>query len=436
MSEERSRPTGPGGSDVIVVGAGIVGLTTAYELAGSGLTVRLIDKGKAAGLQSSRNWGFVRRQGCDPSEIDLVQSAASTWERLAEEIGPDLTLVKKGLVNLARTEPELTKYRTWLDTSSGTEAFGSRMISGEEATELVPWTAGRWAGGLYTPTDGHADPERAGAAVADAARRRGVIIEEQVTVTGLNIISDVVRGVHTSAGSRSADRVVIAAGAWSRKLLAPLGLRLPVRWIRATAARTVPLPRVTELAVHVPQVGFSQQNDGSVIFGSAAWSDYDIAIDTLGDLRLFLPNFARNRKMIRLHLNRVAFQDLRRRLPGGEPDPFDWPRMDNPPANVRKIELAHRHLTELVPDWSNSRIQRSWAGTVDVTPDALPVIERIADIDGLILATGMSSHGFGIGPGVGAAAAALVREQQVAFDLSPYRIGRFKEGAVKAHQHL
>lgn len=426
------------GTDVIVVGAGIVGVTTAYELASAGHSVRLIDKGRVAGLQSSRNWGFVRRQGCDPVEAELVQHASLTWDRLGEEIGPALTLVKKGLINLTPDEAGLSKYRDWLRASGGDTLFGSRMVGPDEVRDLLPHVTGEWAGGLLTPADGHADPTAAGPAIAAAARARGVVIEEDVTALEITTSGGRVTGLRTSAGRRAAGRVVVTAGAWSGKLLAPLGLKVPVRWIRATAARTTPAAQLTELAVHVPAVGFSQLADGSVIFGSAAWSDYDIGIDTLGNLRLFLPNFARNRKMIRLHLNEVAVQDVLRRLPRRDRDAirFDWPRMDEPPPNRKKIERAHRSLTALVPRWESSRIARAWAGTVDVTPDALPVVAAPPQYAGLVVATGMSSHGFGIGPGVAVVAAELVQGKQPSVDLEPFRIERFAEGPVRAHHHL
>jgi glycine/D-amino acid oxidase-like deaminating enzyme len=246
-----------------------------------------------------------------------------------------------------------------------------------------------------------------------------------------------VTGVLTPQGERPAGTVVCAAGAWTSRLLRPLGVRLPIRWIRATAARTVPAPALTDLAVATPGVGFSQAADGSVTFGSAAWSDYDIAFDTLGDLRLFLPNFVRNRRMIRLHLNRVLAQDLGRRLPAPlrRGEPFLWPRMDDPPPNVKKIRGAHATLQGVVPALRGTGIARMWAGTVDITPDALPVIGP-AGVDGLVLATGLSSHGFGIGPGVGRAVAELIAGGAAGIDLAPFRVERFAEARVRAHHHL
>ncbi|MFV0462079.1 MAG: NAD(P)/FAD-dependent oxidoreductase [Nostocoides sp.] len=428
---------GKSGADVVVVGAGIVGVCAAYELARSGVNVRLLDKGIVCDLQSSRNWGFVRRQGCDPLEVDLVQLAAQRWDQIGAELGPDLTLVRSGLVTVEEDEAGMDRHRAWLSQTGADDRFGTRLVGADEVRDLVPVLQGEWAGGLFTPTDGHADPAVAGRVIADAARRHGAVIEEGVTVTGITTAAGRVTGVSTSTGMVSASSVIVAAGAWTGSLLRPLGLSLPVRWIRATAARTTAAAPVTELAVHVPGVGFSQAHDGSVVFGSAAWSDYDIGIGTLGNLRLFLPNFARNRKMIRLHLNEVLLQDLRRRL-ARNPRPeerFDWPRMDDPPPNRHKIALAHQRLTAVVPGLAGSKIARAWAGTVDVTPDALPVVAPVEQYAGLVVAAGLSSHGFGIGPGVASVAVALATGDPAPVDIREFRLERFAEGPIRAHHH-
>ncbi|MFD5226750.1 NAD(P)/FAD-dependent oxidoreductase [Microbacterium sp. NPDC058342] len=426
------------GADVIIVGAGIVGVTAAYDLAGEGHSVLLLDKGPISDLQSSRNWGFIRRQGCDASEIPLAGMSSRIWDELRDDIGEASTVVKSGLVYLSPDAENLAKYRAWMEQTRADEVFGTQLLSPEDVRGLLPTITGDWAGGLMTPTDGHADPGVATREIAAAAARRGAKIETGVTVTGIRVSGGRVTGVDTTAGIRHASRVIVAAGAWSGRLTRPLGVRIPVRWIRATAARTNRVSRVTDLAVHVPSVGFSQTPDGSVIFGSAAWSDYDIAIDTLGDLRLFLPNFVRNRKMIQLHLNEVAFQDLGRRVTGATKGAalFDWRRVDDPPANRKKIEMAHRNLMSLVPEWKGSHIARMWGGTVDVTPDALPVISSAPDIEGLVLATGLSSHGFGIGPAVARAAVELATDKAPSIDLGDFRVSRFTEGPVQAHAHL
>lgn len=429
--------TGPR-DDVVVIGGGITGVTAAYYLARSGSRVRLVDKATVASHQSGRNWGFTRRQGCDPTEVALAQHASQCWDELGAEVGAELTLVKRGLINLAATESELAKYRQWLADSAGAQIFGSTLVTPEEVRTLLPAIAGDWAGGLYTAGDGHAEPAKATAAIGEAAEQAGATLELHTTVLGLHQSGGRVIGVRTTAGDRFADTVICAAGAWSSRLLRPLGVRLPVRWIRASAGRTGPAPLVTDLAVSTPGVGFSQGADGAVTFGTAAWSDYDLNVETLANLRLFLPNFARNRKMIRLHVNGVLLDDIRRRLARRSPahSAFHWPRVDDPTPNRAKVAGAHEALRRLVPKFADTTMTQVWAGTVDVTPDAMPVLGPVQGIDGLLLATGTSSHGFGIGPGVGQAVAELARTGTAPIDLAPFRLDRFHEASIRAHHHL
>lgn len=423
-------------SDVLVVGGGIAGVTSAYLLARAGVSVCLLEKGRIANSQSGRNWGFIRRQGCDPSEVPLVQYSSETWALIVDEVGPATTVKREGLVSLATSPERLETFRVWLEASNASSVFGTVLIGPDEAREIVPFVAGDWAGGLYTPTDGHADPGIATRAIGDAAAGRGVDVREGVTAHALSLEGDRVVGVETPGGRIMADSVIIAGGVWSQRLLRSAGIDLPVRLIRATAGRTHPVAPVTDLAVATPDVGFSQTPDGSLIFGTAVWSDYDITLDTLSNLRMFVPNFVRNRKMIRLHLNSMIFEDMGRRI--RPPDnPYDWGRIDDPPPNEVKIGKAFQSLQTALPGVDGVRMATSWAGTVDVTPDALPVAGGVSGVDGLYLATGLSSHGFGVGPGVARATVDLLLGTAPGVDLTEFSIDRFASGAgIKRHDHL
>lgn len=423
-------------TDVLVVGGGIAGVTSAYLLAQAGVSVRLLEKDTVANSQSSRNWGFIRRQGCDPSEVPLVQYSSETWAMMADEIGSATTVKREGLVSLAASSDRLETFRVWLEASNANSVFGTVLIGPEDARELVPFVAGEWAGGLYTPTDGHADPGIATRAIGDAAAARGADVSEGITAQALSLVGGRVVGVETSDGLIAADAVIVAGGVWSRRLLRSAGIHLPVRLIRATAGRTHPVEPVTDLAVATPEVGFSQAPDGSLIFGTAIWSDYDITVDTLSNLRMFVPNFVRNRKMIRLHLNSMLFEDMGRRIRPPE-NPYDWDRIDDPPPNEVKITRAFQSLHSALPGVAGVQMATSWAGTVDVTPDALPVAGGVPGVDGLYLATGLSSHGFGVGPGVARATVDLLLGVPPHVDLTEFSIDRFTSGAgIKRHDHL
>ncbi|HZP95759.1 MAG TPA: FAD-binding oxidoreductase [Candidatus Limnocylindria bacterium] len=430
MSEDRSPA-----ADVTIVGGGIAGTTAAYALAKRGARVRLIERRSIGAVQSGRNWGFTRRQGCDPLEVGLVQEAWCEWGKLAEEI-PDLGLVRRGLIGVADTEARMTQFRSWMKETNAAEIFGTRLVSSEDVRELVPALTGEWLGGMYTPDDGHAQPDKATQAIGTAAARAGATIELGTTVLGITRTGDCVTGVRTDRGDRPTGTVILAAGAWSGRLLRVIGIDLPIRWVRGTAAQTTPAAPITALSVSTPPVGFCQEEDGKIRFGTAAWADHDISLESLRHFRIFLPNYLKNRKMFRMHIDRFFVEDLVRRVPAPRRNPFDWPRVDEPPPSRPKIERAFRDLVRLIPSLQGARIDRMWAGYIDVTPDALPVIGPVKGVEGLLLATGLSSHGFGVGPAVGASVARLALGCAPSVDLAPFAFERFEHARIAPRAHL
>ena len=212
--------------DVFVIGGGIVGCAIAYHLARRGVRVVLAERNEVAWEQSGRNWGFVRQQGRDPAEVPLMMEANRLWRGLEAELGADVEWIQGGNLALAATPERLALMEGWLATA---RQFGldTRVLSPAFLTGLVPGLAGRWLGGLYTPSDGHAEPRKATWALAHAARRHGASLYERLGVEGVETAGGAVSGVITEAGSVRTRTIVCAAGAWSARLLRPLGVSSP-----------------------------------------------------------------------------------------------------------------------------------------------------------------------------------------------------------------
>ena len=147
----------PDTSDVVIVGGGIIGVAAAYYLARGGIGVTLCEKGRVAGEQSSRNWGFVRQQGRDPAEIPTIIESLRLWNGLAGEIGEDVGFTRAGALYLASTESQLARYEAWLEHARQYQ-LDTRLLSREEVRKVLPGSHGEWIGGLYTPSDGRAEP--------------------------------------------------------------------------------------------------------------------------------------------------------------------------------------------------------------------------------------------------------------------------------------
>ena len=132
-----------------MVGGGIVGCATAYYLARRGVRVTLLERGEVAGEQSGRNWGFVRQQGRDPSEVPLMVAANRIWRGLEQELDADIEWIQGGNLALAPTPERLALFEGWLPTARQS-GLDTRLVTPREIQDLLPGMAATWVGGLYT----------------------------------------------------------------------------------------------------------------------------------------------------------------------------------------------------------------------------------------------------------------------------------------------
>ena len=151
----------PAAADAVVIGGGIVGVAAAYGLARKGHSVALVEKGRVAGEQSSRNWGWCRQQNRDEREIPLVQRSLAMWGELAEEIGADLGFRRNGLVYVTDRPSDLADWEKRAEMARGYQVR-SEVLTAEGTRALAPGSTGRWIGGAHSPTDGRAEPLRPG----------------------------------------------------------------------------------------------------------------------------------------------------------------------------------------------------------------------------------------------------------------------------------
>ncbi|MBT5413873.1 MAG: FAD-binding oxidoreductase, partial [Rhodospirillaceae bacterium] len=293
--------------DVAIVGGGIVGCYAALHLAKAGHKVGLFEKGRIAGEQSSRNWGFVRLQGRDPAEIPLMIEGKRLWERLEAEIGETVDWRQGGNLVLADTKERLGQFEDWLAVAK-TFQVDSRMVTPAEAAEVVPGLrTDAVVGGLHTPSDGQAEPEKAAPAIAEAARRAGAHIETGCAVDRIEVADGRVTGLETESGPVRAGAVILCAGAWTKHMLRGVGVRMPQLWMRASVARTSPSGRDPMATGVWAGVAFRQRIDGSFNIAGGTQADHDIMADTLLDGISFLPLLRMHNQMLKLHFGAPFF---------------------------------------------------------------------------------------------------------------------------------
>ena len=418
-------------ADVVVVGAGIVGCATAYFLARRGLRTVVVERGTVHGEQSRKNWGFVRQQGRDPSELPLVVEANRLWRGLEAELDADVEWTQGGNLALAANAERMALFEAWLPAAREA-GLDTRLLTPRELSAVVPGLAGGWAGGLYTPSDGHADPAKATDALARAAVAHGASIHLGCAVQSVATRAGAVSGVVTERGEIGSSWVVCAAGAWSWRLARTLGLALPQRWVRGTVAQTTVAPPVTACAVWGPGVAFRQRRDGSFNVAAGGALDHDVTLDSLRQVRFFLPSFWKNKALFRFHVGRPLARSMIAALPGSPArrDPLVWDRGVEPVPNPDKVRRSLAELARVLPALPPLGIARSWAGVIDATPDLLPVLGEVSAPRGLVFATGFSGHGFAMGPVAGRLVSELIADGKASLDLGAFRFSRFAEGAI------
>lgn len=374
-------------SDAIVIGGGITGCATAYELSKQGVQVTLLERSHIHAMGSGWTLAGVRQSGRHPAELPLAREAIRRWETLSDELGADLEYLQNGNLRLALNEDEVSTIRKVVDDGN---AAGVPMeyLEAASARELAPEITDTIAGASICPSDGHANNLKTVQAYAEAARRQGVKIVEGVDVLSLATSSDAVTGVETTDGAYAADVVVVAAGIYAPRLLAPLGLELPLNIVHCPVAQTVPTDSFKlDQVLGVAGGGFAarQTADGAVRFigASIPWNED--------------PNSAANVGM-----------------------------------TVQQMDNMTRNAIAILPRLAELRIDRVWGGLIDSTPDVIPALDAVSSHPGLVVGAGFSGHGFGIGPISGEILANLAMYgKDVRFDLSPFRLSRFADGSVR-----
>ena len=368
-------------ADVVVVGAGISGAASAYELATAGLRVVLIDRYGPASMASGWTLAGVRQSGRHPAELPLARRAVSMWETLADRLGAPTHYRRRGNLRLARTPEELASLAAMVDDQRAA-GLDLSLLDAKEVAALAPAVSPAVLGASYCPTDGHADPQATVQAFVDAAVRAGAETRFGEDVLSIDVADGRVVGVTTSAGRIPAGRVILAAGVFGNRLLHPLGLSVPLRVRLVTAVRTAPTAPALDQVIGVANADCAGRQEVSGRFrftgGSTEWS--------------------------------------------GEIEDGPRPRV-RPPA--RGVSDAIRLFGGVVPAVLDAPVDEIWAGLIDQTPDALPVLQSVADPAGLVVAMGFSGHGFCLGPVTGQIAAAMAQDLPVDLPLDPFALSRF-----------
>jgi sarcosine oxidase subunit beta len=365
------------GYDVIVVGAGILGLATAYNARKRGASVVVLDKGATAYEASSRATGYLSLRGETPEESPLAQVAERLWDGLDEELGYPTEWTQKGRIWAAVTEREFAELQELYRSFERTD-IGFAFLDGQGLRAMIPSLTEACLGGIYTPRAGHANPQRTSQAFAWAFTDLGGEIREHTPVLGILTEGGRVRGVRTPQGEIHGARVALCAAAHNTLLLEPFGILFPLAPVRLEALVTTPMPPLFD--------------------------------------QCFIGNGLAIRQTRRGHLH----------MNGG---PYEWVDLDlvkeSPKPTTPVVRNILRRAVETFPVLKNTQCLRTWAGIIDLAPDQMTTIHLFDRPVGLLTAAA-SGHGFGMAPAVGVAMADLALDGATDLPIAQLSLDRFR----------
>ncbi len=415
----------PRRTDVVIIGGGIVGVSAAIHLAERGVPVVLCEKGRIAGEQSSRNWGWIRKTGRDLRELPLMVESARLWARLVPLLEEDIGYGVRGTTYLAETDAEFAPHEAWHQAAKPFQ-LDTILLSASETDRMLGRSGRRFAGAIHTPSDATAEPALAVPAMARHATKLGVTILENCAVRLVERANGTVTGVVTEHGEIACKSVILAGGVWSRTFLENLDLNLPQLAVKSSVLRTAPAPEIVSGGLGATRASVRRRMDGGYTIARSGAAEFQLVPAAFRHFGAFLPVLRDRWRIMTIKAGRDFFGPLgSARWRADEETPFERVRVFDPKPDLRLLDGVMKAAGELHPQLVNARPVETWGGMIDVMPDEIPVIDTPPGWQGLLIATGLSGHGFGIGPGVGHLAAQMTTGEKPLVDPEPFSLSRF-----------
>jgi sarcosine oxidase subunit beta len=372
------------GSEVVVVGGGVIGTSIAYHLANTGCKVTLVERDQLATQASGASAGGVRQLGRDPREMPLAIRSIERWHSLEEELEADVEFRMGGQLLVAETEgdAEELKRRVLAQRDLG---LNIRFVEGLELRHIAPDLAPHVKWGAYTDNDGQASARKTTLAFAAAASWRGARLLTDTLVSSISLQAGKVRGVETTAGNIACDWLVLAAGAWNPVLARQLGIYLPI---------TTMALQMMSTGAHTP-----------------------VLAPTVGAL---------GRK---LSLKQVPNGNFV--IGGGWPGVIDFERRVGA-TRLESIRGSIEHSSAILPLLGSLPLERVWIGLEALVVDEIPILGALPGIENVTLAAGFSGHGFALSPIVGQLLSELIVDGEASVSIDAFSFNRFADMDIAA----
>lgn len=370
-------------AEIVIIGGGISGLATAFNLASRGMKdVVVVERDYLMSGSTGRCGAGVRQQWGTEMNCALSKASCEIFENINEilDYEGDIEFKQGGYLLMAITEKEVEQFKKNIELQHRM-GINSVFLTPQEALEIVPELniEGILACAFHQK-DGHVNPFHTMVAYAEAAKRHGVEIYTYTEVTGIDVQGGRVKGVQTNRGYISTNKILIAAGAWSRHVGELAGVEVPVRPERHQILVTEPVNPILKPMImsFAGNIYLQQEPGGEFImgFGPAEHETYSIT------------------------------------------STWDF------------IETMCKKATHYLPYMKNVRVVRQWAGLYEMSPDAQPILGKAEEVEGVYLATGFSGHGFMFGPITGQLMAEYILGLPTTIPIDRLDVGRFKRGEL------
>jgi len=373
-------------SDVIVVGGGIMGSSTAFFLAQRGLSVTLLERDLVGQHASGTNYGGVRRQGRPLYQLPLANRSSAVWRRANALLESEVEYLQSGHIRVCyrRSDEDAARMAQYA-VDAREYGLNLEYLEAPELQARFPFLGPEVMAGSVSVEDGHANPRLAAPAFARAARRHGALVEERTRIIAVEKSGDDFRVESANQRLYKAPVLVLTTGAWASELSAQFGEPVPLVSWGPTMSVTEPVTYGIQPSLGVyttvkrESVYFRQIPRGNIIIGGSTLA------------------------------------------PGYPTTGHTFVRPQNTLAQLQEIR-------RLAPAIGQLNIIRVWSGTEGYMPDGQPVLGPSEKVSGLFYGFGFSGSGFQIGPGVGETLAELIATGATPIDLSHYRLSRFTFG--------
>jgi sarcosine oxidase subunit beta len=374
-------------AQVVIIGGGVIGLSIAHQLAKMGINdVVVLESKYILYGASGRNGGGVRAQWGTKDNILLAKESVKAFKKMSGELGINIWFRRGGYLFLTADERKMRMLQEYvkLQNSLGVK---SRTVTREEAKKIAPVvdTSG-FIGGTFCKQDGILYPFPVVWGLYENVKKKGVDVHDFTPATGIEVQGGKVSGVVTPRGTIKTDMVVNAAGGYSRKVSEMVNLEMPNYPVRHEIMVTESLkPFLNPLVACIDNgLYFNQTMRGEIIGGLPTHEEPDLELS----------------------------------------------------ASLEFLKKMARELLRLMPPLRSTKVLRQWAGLYDMTPDGKPLLGKVDELEGFVLACGLCGHGFMLAPAIGRLVAEEIAGRKPFMPIDQWRLSRFRKGEVKKEEMI